>query len=250
LQPSGRVIAASVAGEPLTSDSVHNAESIRAGLLRGAPVVARTIVSSNTDQSTHLLQVVDGAIDDVVVLSRAKADATFSIRNHGRAARLREVAVRLPGVFRAIGEDTVEITGRIRDGSLVIGARRRVDIREAVLRLTPRLGWALLVPTTRVGTESVIAGALWLGVLVFPFAYWSARAARLSGDRLRWAVARLLVVVGCFAAPSFLLPIGDSLWWEWAVGILTIGAAEAIVASSLGRREPQGQRGRSSFDAS
>ena len=248
LKPSGRIVDARVAGEPLTGDSVRNGETVRAGLLQGEPAVVTAIVSASGEQSTNLLQVIDRSIDDVVVLSRVKQDAPFSARNRARGARLRELAVRLRGFFRGFGEDTVHVAGRVQNGSLIIQARHAGNVREQTLPLTPRLGWALLFPTTRLGSESVLAGGIWIAALLLPFSYWSARAARLSGNRRLWWLARAVVVIACFALPARVMPIATSLWWEWAVGILTIVAGEIVVASSLERWDASRQRARSSFD--
>jgi hypothetical protein len=250
LRPSGRVIEAKIGGVPLDGDSVSQGETARAGLLQGESAAVTAIVSSVADQSTNLLQVIDGSIEDVAVLSRVKSDATFYLRNRARSARLRELGVRLPGFFGRAGDDTVHVAGRLRNGSLTIGGRRGTDVRERTLRLTPRLAWALLFPTTRIGSESVVAGAMWLAALLVPFAYWSARAARLSGGHAMWWGIRAAIVIASLLGPALVLPIATSLWWEWGVAILTIAAGELAVASSVARWEPQSQRARSSFETS
>jgi hypothetical protein len=229
LRPNGRVVDVRIAGEPLTGDVVGNAGRLRTAILRGEPVVAGAIVAPGEGQSTNLLQVIDTTFDDVVVLSRAGEDATFSLRQHARDLRLRALTVRIPGFFRNVGSDTVRLAGRLRDGSLVLVGRHGANVREQTLPLTARLGWALMIPGP-LGTESHLAGALTLVGMLAPFAYWSARAARLSGRGVSWMFVRSVVLLVCFAAPAAVFRIAPSAAWEWGVAIATLAAAEVGVA--------------------
>ena len=227
LRPSGRILDVRVAGEAVTvDDTVRNGAAVRAGLLAGQPVVVSAIVSRDPTQSTHLVQVLDFDIDDIVVVSRVRDHAVFHIRNAGRDARLREVAVRLTGLFREPGSDTVRVTGAWQHGSLVIAGQRGSTVREYTLPLTASLGWALLLPNGGVGPSYTPISAAWLAMLLLPFAYWSTLAARASGASVRWRVVQAVVIATALLVPSRILPVASPRWWEWVVAVAALGVTE------------------------
>jgi hypothetical protein len=184
------------------------------------------------------VQVVDGPVDDIVVVSRVHDHAAFSLRNRGRDARLRELAVRLTGLFHGPGTDTVRVTGAWRQGYLVIAGQRGRTVREYALPLTASLGWALLLPVTGgVGPAFLPVSAAWLAILMLPFAYWSALAARASTATFGWRVIQAVVIGAALLVPSWVLPLASPRWWEWAVALATIAAVETTVAWVTGRRD-------------
>ena len=227
LGPSGRILDVRVAGQPVTvDDTVRNGATVRAGLLAGRPVVVSAIVSRDPTQSTHLAQILDFDIDDIAVVSRVRDDAVFHLRNAGRDARLREIAVRLTGFFRESGSDTVRITGAWERGSLVIAGQRGSTVREYVLPLTASLGWAFLLPNVGVGPSYTPVSAAWLAILLLPFAYWSTLAARAPRAAVRWHVVQAIVIATALLGPSRMLPLATPRWWEWVVALAVVGVTE------------------------
>jgi len=241
LGPSGRILDARVAGQPVTvDDTVRNAAAVRAGLLAGQPVVVTAIVPRDPAQSTHLAQILDFDIDDIVVVSRARDDAVFHLRNAGRDARLREIAVRLTGFFREPGSDTVRVTGAWDRGSLVLTAQRGSTVREYALPLTASLGWAFLLPNSGVGPSYTPVSAAWLAILLLPFAYWSTLAARAPNGAVRWRVVQAVVIAAALLGPSRILPLAPPRWWEWVVALAVVGVTElAAVAIFRWTHVPQ-----------
>ena len=238
---SGRILDLSVAGQAvMVDDTVRNAAAVRAGLLAGQPVVVTAIVPRDPTQSTHLAQILDFDIDDIVVVSRAGDHATFHLRNAGRDARLREVAVRLTGFFREPGSDTVRVTGAWEHGSLVIAGQRGSTVREYVLPLTASLGWAFLLPNGGVGPSYTPVSAAWLAILLLPFAYWSTLAARAPSAAVRWRVVQAIVIGAALLGPSRILSLAPPRWWEWVVALAVVGATElAAVAIFRWTHVPQ-----------
>jgi hypothetical protein len=241
LGPSSRILDVRVAGQPvMVDDTVRNAAAVRAGLLAGKPVIVSAIVPRDPAQSTHLAQILDFDIDDIVVMSRVRDDAVFHLRNAGRDARLREVAVRLTGFFREPGSDTVRVTGAWERGSLVIAGQRGSTIREYALPLTASLGWAFLLPNGGVGPSYTPVSAAWLAILLFPFAYWSTLAARASSGAVRWRVVQAMVIAAALLGPSQILPLAPPRWWEWVVALTVVGVTElAAVAIFRWTHVPQ-----------
>jgi hypothetical protein len=241
LGPSSRILDVRVAGQPvMVDDTVRNAAAVRAGLLAGKPVIVSAIVPRDPAQSTHLAQILDFDIDDIVVMSRVRDDAVFHLRNAGRDARLREVAVRLTGFFREPGSDTVRVTGAWERGSLVIAGQRGSTIREYALPLTASLGWAFLLPNGGVGPSYTPVSAAWLAILLFPFAYWSTLAARASSGAVRWRVVQAMVIAAALLGPSQILPLAPPRWWEWVVALAVVGVTElAAVAIFRWTHVPQ-----------
>jgi hypothetical protein len=241
LGPSSRILDVRVAGQPvMVDDTVRNAAAVRAGLLAGKPVIVSAIVPRDPAQSTHLAQILDFDIDDIVVMSRVRDDAVFHLRNAGRDARLREVAVRLTGFFREPGSDTVRVTGAWERGSLVIAGQRGSTTREYALPLTASLGWAFLLPNGGVGPSYTPVSAAWLAILLFPFAYWSTLAARASSGAVRWRVVQAMVIAAALLGPSQILPLAPPRWWEWVVALAVVGVTElAAVAIFRWTHVPQ-----------
>jgi hypothetical protein len=241
LGPSSRILDVLVAGQPvMVDDTVRNAAAVRAGLLAGKPVIVSAIVPRDPAQSTHLAQILDFDIDDIVVMSRVRDDAVFHLRNAGRDARLREVAVRLTGFFREPGSDTVRVTGAWERGSLVIAGQRGSTTREYALPLTASLGWAFLLPNGGVGPSYTPVSAAWLAILLFPFAYWSTLAARASSGAVRWRVVQAMVIAAALLGPSQILPLAPPRWWEWVVALTVVGVTElAAVAIFRWTHVPQ-----------
>ena len=249
LGPSGRVLDIRVAGEAIVDAYVRKSPEDRAGLLAGEPVVVRAVISQDPSQSTHLAQIVNREIDDIVVISRVRDRATFHIRNRGRDARLREIGVRLTGMFSGSGTDTVDVTGRWERGSLVITGQRGSDVREYRLPLTASLGWAFLLPVSGgVGAAFMPLNAAWLAFMLLPFAYWGAAAARASARPAVWRGLQALVIVAAMLGPSAILPVAPPSWWEWVTALATVAVVELAVGSIVRRTHVNPDRSRDGLE--
>ena len=110
-----------------------------------------------------------------------------------------------------------------REGRTLVAA---TDDRQAVLRLSPSLGWLLLDPFKLPMPRYLWFGVLWLMALSFPAGYWvrcsaddragsEARRGALSGPSIAVGALAIAFVIGLLIVPM-LAGTAPAAWWEWA----------------------------------
>jgi VanZ family protein len=230
LRPSGRVVDARASREPIIGDTMTNVATVRRELLAGEPVSVTAAIAVGPAQSTSLLQIISPALDNILTIDRRGDDAAFFPRMRASDVRLQRVGVRLPGFFAASTGDTVHLSGRRVGARIEISGQRNGRSAANALLLTPGVGWALFVPV-RAGltTVPIVPGVAWLIVILVPFAYWAACAARRTSNATTWGLTRVVIVaVGAGLVP-LAAALAPSRWWEWvaALAALLIGHALA-----------------------
>jgi len=138
--------------------------------------------------------------------------------------RFRSPQVALPDVLTpGITPSRVRFTCAREDNSLVAGT----DDRQAVLRLSPSLGWRLLDPFTLELPRYLWLGAFWLMALAFPAGYWIGCCAQeqtdgtaTRGDSTRGPSVALGALAIAFLIGLLIVPMlagtAPAAWWEWA----------------------------------
>jgi hypothetical protein len=107
-----------------------------------------------------------------------------------------------------------------------------MEWREA--RLSPTIGWALLVPRVRgLDGRSARATALWLAALLLPLGYWTARwTGRWTAGRrsiVPIALAAAWLTAGLLALP-LALGFAAATAMEWLGSVLGVAAGWALAA--------------------
>lgn len=220
LRPTGHVIDARASNEPMIGDTLTNVPTVRRDLLDGKRVSVTAEIAPGSTQATSFIQILSTSLDDIVTIDRRHDDAAFFSRMRGSDVRLQRIGVRLPGFFTAASKpDTVKLSGARVGASLELEGERNGHTSSTSLALTPSLGWAFFVPMRDGITGSMaIAGFAWTVLLVLPFAYWAACAARMAPSALRWHLTRVVVVAAATGLVPILFSVGPGHWWEWIAG--------------------------------
>lgn len=222
----GRVLTASLGGEPLPGRRLTDTEHVRRLLLRGAEVDVRAIAGPPTSRLGSLVSIYDHLQREIVLLGPDGDDMAFRMRARAVAIGLNQPAERWRGVLRGVRRgDTLAV--RVRPGP--DGRCLFVNGREAcAARYRAGSGWSLLrrVDGLSPRGESLL-GALWLALLVAPTGFWIRRSTAGTG-------AALVLTAAAWSAP--LAGLAGLAWWEGAGMALGLagGAALAWVVRRAG----------------
>lgn len=173
------------------------------------------------------------------------------------ALRLRSPAVSLPGAFPsadvAVEQSEPHELECVRDGATIVIRRRLTgQSLEASVRLTPGLGWSLLIPARLTSTSTLVRwpNAAWLLLLGFPLGFYGIFAWKLGGGRaesgtralLRFPATALLGVLVAQVALPPLAGIAPSPWWEVTSSLagVVLGAGAALLLVRIGSTREAG----------
>jgi len=214
--------------------------------------------------------------DEIVALGEDGCDLALHARMRASDLRLRSPTVTVPRVFpcgdasdaaRGVAEgDTMALAGAAdAAGRMWVAASRRsaggakAEEHMEVLRLAPTLGWSFFLPWNYPFGRRAhwYLTALWLGGLLLPAGYWTARGWGARGRRRATMVGvggglvALLVACGLVAVPA-LSGLAWGGWTDWLASLAGAGlgalaglrslrparAVEPAVMQPVARSEP------------
>lgn len=244
----GRILSATLDGEPVPDTVFSDSERIRALLSREHGAVAEATVVPHGLAATlsPLVLVEDLAATEILLLAADRTDLVFSVRTVAAALRFRRLRFLLRGAFpgdaaRAtlFEKDTVRIHARYSFPRVVMAAAAGTQRREMALELTPAAAWRLVLPADSYVDGSGLSktiNATWLFLLLAPAGYWAAIAWRGGGGRGAFVIVSIFIglAAGFAVAPLvFHLALPD---WSEVVGGAGGLLAAGLVASVFSRR--------------
>jgi hypothetical protein len=251
----GQVVASTVGGQPIPTGPITDVAALRRMVrLDTLTVAARVTTGSMPQQVAAVALVTTANGEELFALGQRKRDLVFRVRMNAAAARLRIPSAVIPEGFPyvppwAYGDrapnDTMDVAGGVRHDVLYATATHAGQTVRQEVALTPTLGWSFFLPFEYgFGPGTPWLTALWIGGLLVPVGYWSARAGWKGGGSLRrdWPLLAAVVVVGLAAVPA-VSRLHGARWWEWAAALagLTAGwLGERLLAGGrpTPRREP------------
>jgi len=232
----GKVLTAEAAGDAFPPGGSGGDTAFRARLLSDSVLVRATVIpGGQTQRVAPILDEADPLKSEVFLLGQRGRALEFSMRMNAARAHVRGPVIKLEDVFPAdrptgSAQDTIQLTGGIVHGALVVGATSSGGVtRTRRVALTPGLGWSFLIPWGyAMGAETPLLSMLWLGGLLVPIGYWAARGRHVAEPIVAIGVAALL---GLVVAPIVMhgSPAG---WLEWAGSAL--GVATGLMVGRLG----------------
>jgi VanZ like family len=218
---AGTARAMTLNGVTLACDrAVPGAEAIRDQLHRGAIALQVVAESGRPKAPKRIIHVVRAPHASVVTLIQHRRSLVFQAPTNALRLRLHPPLIRLSDAFPDRAGLPVALTADLRDRRMTVSATHDGGRGSQELPLSPAQGWTLLSRATEQGVPPRLAGALWLGALLLPAAYWT----RLTARPARTLVAVAGAVVAGLAVLPRLTGFHPSHWSEW----LGAGAGVAL----------------------
>ncbi len=215
----GRVLDARIGDRFVPSTALEDSEAIRAGLIRGDPIVVTATASRFTNSLSTVFSIADEHQRFMLLLGVDGPDLSFFLGRRATDARLIEPVLRVPNVLRgARPGDTVVLQAQLAGRDVCLG--RRPTLR-CDLGLTPGAGWQFLVAVDAARRWTAILDAIWIAALLLPAAFWLERT---------W-MACVVVLAVCSAAPAA-SGLRQSPPVEWAGALAGIGAGRLLRAKA------------------
>ncbi len=224
---TGNVLNATLGTSHFPWTLAEDSDRLRAELYsRELSVTATVIPFGVTSRVAPVVSIFDAHSHEVLLLGQVDRAAIFRMRTRASDVGLWSPEAMLPNAFPATLTSRPMTIAVIRRGPLVrmdaVTAGDAAGI-SSISRLGPATGWTLLLPASITGGPlATLLTTLWLGMLIFPAAYW-------SGARGRHLQAALLlasiVTLGMLAIPR---------WQQVAVpGVATWVAAGMLCALGM-----------------
>jgi VanZ like protein len=160
------------------------------------------------------------------IVSQQGRALVFEVPRRLAALRIFNPSIRLDDAVPAAPGEAFRIAAGERDSHLWLESTEGGRTRRAELHLTPTMVWGLVIPFHYAfGPEAGLLTMLWVGVLLVPLGYWSAR----SGRPLAASIVVGLALAGAFGLMPRLGGMDPMPWREW------IAAAAGFAAGWAGR---------------
>lgn len=227
-QFAGPVVAARLGSREIESSRLAWDAEARAALKDDRIAVAALVPTGVAPvRASPILRIVDASRREAAALFQHGDALVFAVRPRARDAWLRGVQVRLPGVFGTAG--AAEVRGERRGPLVRVSARTGAELREREVRLTPAMGWALILPWNGYLDGAWWKDALWLAALAAPVGYWVvfAGAGRGTAFTLALGVAMVGALTGGAAAARLAVP-GPLVWLGAMLGATLAGAVAHV----------------------
>ncbi|MGH6693291.1 MAG: VanZ family protein, partial [Gammaproteobacteria bacterium] len=173
----GRVLAASVGGEPLPAGPLTQSASITPALRGGEPFRVTIVAGPPPSRMAPIVGIYDYLLREIAIIGADGQHLVWRYRTRGRSWRLDQPDLQ---ITRALG------SGAVRIGDTIDVVVRRntpawtVEVNERLYRrgFSVGWGWGWLLPLERVTPRTAtLLGFCWMAGLLLPFGYWA---------RLRW----------------------------------------------------------------
>ncbi|HEX7123259.1 MAG TPA: VanZ family protein, partial [Gemmatimonadaceae bacterium] len=214
---------ATAGASPVVTSVEINGEPLPIGQLRPLPQLARWLATSPSEvRMTVLVGTLPDSVERIARLTTSAQNiAAFELsqsafscfrRMWATTFRVRTPSFVLPGPFRNASGEPIEhrFACTRDDGSVALRHESEGKAAEASVRLTPGLGWALLIPT-RLAPRAAIRwpNVLWLVALSLLVGFYGACSAptRSSAPRRRlWAFIATATILLAIVATQLVLP--------------------------------------------
>jgi len=208
----GRVLSATLNGEPIPDGPIHATDSVRAALRSSDrfDLEIRAIAGPKPDDLSPLFGIFDEERREIVLLGVDREELVLRLHTRASDARLDRPELRLPGAAWRQG-DTVTMSILARAG--------RYEIDGVAAGFTVGSGWGLFLYPQHLPLQSALS-AVWIAALFLPAGFW----ARTRADAL---IVGLSLVAGLALVPAWTLLLQTPAA-QWLAAGLGIGAGAAL----------------------
>jgi hypothetical protein len=162
-------------GVPLPCDGdIAASEEIGESLREGNLTLAVAAASSDPGAGRRAIHVVRAPDASLVVMAQHGRSVLFSAPTAAQSFRLLSPVVRLSRAFPDREGLPVDLHAEVHGRRMRVSAAHRGERKATELAISPAHGWTMVLPGSLVpGAPLRLAGALWLGGLLIPAAYWA-----------------------------------------------------------------------------
>jgi VanZ family protein len=248
----GYVLAATLDGAAIPAGDVHVGDTLRRTLLADSVAVEARVTTGSVPRRLAPVAIMwSPQRGELFALGQRGRDLVFRMRMHAADALVRAPSAVIPDAFPFVPvwplsertpPDTMRVAGGVRGHALYAEAtlHGRTVRHEVALAVT--LGWSFFFPFEyRYGPELPLLTALWVGGLLVPFGYWSARGTGGTTPAAWIATTLAMLALGLGALPV-LWDLHASRWWEWAAAAAGLGAGWGLGRWSTARRTADDDR--------
>jgi hypothetical protein len=218
----GRVLEATVGGDPVPSRRLEKSEMIRTQLRMGTPIHVRAVTAETTSRLSSLFSIADAEENMIVLIGPRKERLLYIFRIRGESFRLDRPALSISDVMDVTPGDTIEVRASRSKRDYCLAVNRETHCG---LGFTAGSGWSLLwfAESLPPGLQDGLNVA-WLCLLLLPVGLW-------LRPNLASAFGAAIVIAGLLWAPSLtgMLPTPLSEWIGGVVGVVA-GLCLGLVA--------------------
>lgn len=238
---AGRVLSATLGGQPVPDFDFDNSGEVREELGRaaGAPLSFTVIPAHAQEWPASIVRIADAEEREILQASDDRGHLVFGVRTRADALRLRSISYRLRNAFPdgdgTPGRDTIHIQARFSRSDVSLAASNGKAGGASRIALTPAASWRLVFPATTYfdgSATDAMLNAAWLFTLLAPAGFWGALAGPPRGrhDRTGWTVRvglLAVLIVGFWIAPVT-FGLDSPAWTELLAGIAALAAGAAM----------------------
>lgn len=205
-------------------DSIAPAMSNRIG------IEAEVGLAAWTESVAPVVDIVDARWNTIMQLGQLGQKVTFMVRTRSELLKLRAPSAKVYRALPAPEGQAVRVGGELAGSTLRAYAVVGGETRAAETRLTPGLGWMLVLPLGRYPFDyrPEVTSAVWTALPLLLVGFWTGRA----GEGWRWSLLAWATVLGLglLAIPPLTGTAGQG-WGAWlaCVAALLLGR---LVAST------------------
>ncbi len=205
----GQLLTATLQGQRVPQGPESTPGELQRQLAEGSLVLdAQLIPATPSWAFAPIVAIVDDQRREIAALGQLKSDAVFRARTRAASLGLATPAIRIRGALEAT--DTIVLGGVRSRGTLAVSTLEGGTTRHATMRLSPGLGWMLLLPGERpAGDVAPWLSGLWLLLLILPGAYWLSLTGRIGAVLTYAALVGLVLVALPQMGNGAMAP-----WWE------------------------------------
>ena len=166
----GKVLDARVGSRFIRSWKLEHSDSVRADLLRGAPIEVLALAGPEVPGLAALFSIAGEPKKNIILIGPNREDLVYRYRMRAADFRLAQPDLRIKGAMALAEGDSVSIKVWHNDNRYCITVNGRTSCE---LRFTLGTGWRFLGSAERI-PSSMQAGfsILWMAMLLAPFGFW------------------------------------------------------------------------------
>ena len=213
VQYQGRVLSATINGEPIGNGPISAADRVREALRSpdGYDLTIRAVLGPQPEGLSPLFAIADEQRREILLLGLDRNDLVLRVLTRADNARLDRPELRVPAWRQAHSGDTASV--------FIVAHRGRYAINGVERGFTVGNGWALLLYLAHLPFQSALSAA-WLGALFLPAGFW-------ARGRADVAIISVGILIGLLLIPALtvLHPTPPAQWLAVALGV---GAGAAL----------------------
>ena len=209
----GKILDARIGSRFIRSWNLEHSDSVRADLLRGAPIEILAIAGPSVPALAPVFSISAEPQRRILLIGPDRGDLVYQFRTRAADFRLDQPELRVSGAMNVTAGDTlsVKVWSGLQGYCVSVNHNKTCG-----LGFTPGTGWHLLGHVNHLPPAvKAILNAAWIAMLLVPLGYW-ARFTATSGAGLVVAVSTLLLV------PTWtgLLPTPQTEWVAALMGLV------------------------------